>query len=130
MGKRQRMSFKDACDLVPDDMPDGAYWAMAHEMAELEYGEGFDELISTKGMNGPQKASSRVPEFKIPKRIIKQLLVNGYEIKQHDSYHFTARKNRKYVADWWPHKQQWRIDGKVVRGSEWEFQAMLVCRNH
>lgn len=42
--KKQIMPFKDACDLVPDDMPDGAYWAMAHEIAGLEYGEGFDEL--------------------------------------------------------------------------------------
>lgn len=41
----QRMSFKEACDLVDDDLPDGAYWAMAHEMAGLDYGDGFDELI-------------------------------------------------------------------------------------
>ena len=31
-------------DLVDDDMPDGAFFALAHEMAGLEYGEGFDEL--------------------------------------------------------------------------------------
>lgn len=40
----KRMSFRDACDLVPDDLPDGAYWAMAHEIAGLDYGDGFDEL--------------------------------------------------------------------------------------
>lgn len=43
MGKRS-MSFRDALDLVPDDLPDGAYWAMAHEMADLDYGDGFAEL--------------------------------------------------------------------------------------
>lgn len=40
------MRFRDAMDLVPDDLPDGAYWAMAHEMAGLEYGDGFDELLA------------------------------------------------------------------------------------
>lgn len=39
------MSFRDALDLVPDDMPDGAAFAMAHEFAGLEYGDGFDEII-------------------------------------------------------------------------------------
>jgi hypothetical protein len=43
MAKR-RMSFQDACSLVDDDMPDGAYFALAHEMAGMEYGDGFDEL--------------------------------------------------------------------------------------
>lgn len=43
--RRQRMSFRDAVDLVPDDLPDGAFWAMAHEMAGLEYGDGFEELL-------------------------------------------------------------------------------------
>lgn len=42
--KGQHMSFRDALDLVPDDMPYGAAFALAHEMAGLEYGDGFDEL--------------------------------------------------------------------------------------
>lgn len=42
----QRMPFKDAMALVDDNLPDGAYWAMAHEMAGLDYGDGFDELAS------------------------------------------------------------------------------------
>ena len=41
------MSFKDAMEICDDmDLPDGAYWAMAHEMAGLEYGDGFDELVA------------------------------------------------------------------------------------
>ncbi len=36
--------MKDAMELVDDDLSDGAYWAMVHEMAGLEYGDGFDEL--------------------------------------------------------------------------------------
>jgi hypothetical protein len=38
------MPFRDAMALVPDDLPDGAYWAITHEMAGLDYGDGFDEL--------------------------------------------------------------------------------------
>lgn len=44
-GRGQKMPFRDAMALVPDDLPDGAYWAMAHEMAGLDYGDGFDELM-------------------------------------------------------------------------------------
>lgn len=124
MGRKQRMSFQDAMDMTPDDLPDGAFFAMAHEIAGLEYGDGFAELAGA----GPQEASARCPEFKMPKRITKQLAVNGYEIVQHDAYHFTARKAGKFVADWWPHKRQWRMDGKLARGDEWQFQAALVAR--
>jgi len=42
---KQTMSFRDAMALVDDDLPDGAFFAMAHEIAGLEYGDGFDELI-------------------------------------------------------------------------------------
>lgn len=43
---KRKMSLQEACDLVPDDLPDGAYWAMAHEIAGAEYGETWDELDS------------------------------------------------------------------------------------
>jgi hypothetical protein len=39
-----RMSFTDALGLVDDDLPDGAYFAMAYDMAGLEYGNGFGDL--------------------------------------------------------------------------------------
>lgn len=44
MSNRPRMSFRDAMDLVPEELPDGAFFAMAHEIAGIEYGEGFAEL--------------------------------------------------------------------------------------
>lgn len=44
MKKGQTMPFKDALELVDDDLPDGAYWAIAYEIAGLEYGDGFEEL--------------------------------------------------------------------------------------
>lgn len=34
-----RMKIRDAMDLVDDDMPDGAYWAMISEMSGVDYGE-------------------------------------------------------------------------------------------
>jgi hypothetical protein len=45
MGKR-KMTLQTACEIVPDDLPDGAYWAMAHEISGAEYGEAWDELDS------------------------------------------------------------------------------------
>lgn len=38
------MSLKTAASLVPDDLPDGAFWAMAHEMAGADYGDAWDEI--------------------------------------------------------------------------------------
>jgi hypothetical protein len=43
MGKR-KMSLAEACEMVPDDLPDGAYWQMAHDIAGAEHGEAWDEL--------------------------------------------------------------------------------------
>ena len=41
---KQRMRVRDAMDLVDDDMPDGAYWAMVSEISGCEYGELGAEL--------------------------------------------------------------------------------------
>jgi hypothetical protein len=40
------MSFQEAMDLTDDDLPDGAFFAMSHEIAGLDYGDGFDELVA------------------------------------------------------------------------------------
>lgn len=114
-------------DLVPDDLPDGAYWAMAHEMAGLDYGDGFDELLpSTKGMNGPQEASYRKPSAVPAKKIKAAINKAGYELHQHDAYHFTVRKEGKVCADWWPHKNKWRIGGKMASGDAQAFIRVLT----
>lgn len=44
---RRKMSLQSACDLVPDDLPDGAFFAMAHEIAGADYGSAWDELESS-----------------------------------------------------------------------------------
>ena len=70
--KMGKMSFRDAMGLVPDDLSDGAFWAMAHEIAGLDYGDGFDELaeeelrtvpparaLKTKRMSRRKRGASR-----------------------------------------------------------------------
>lgn len=47
MSKR-KMSLDEACEMVPDDLPDGAYWAMAHDIAGADYGEVWHELDEVK----------------------------------------------------------------------------------
>lgn len=51
------MSLKDAQAIVPDDLPDGAYFAMLHEVAGAEYGECWNELDE----HIPPKAKVRCP---------------------------------------------------------------------
>jgi hypothetical protein len=53
------MAFSDAMALVPDDLPDGAFFAMAHELAGLEYGDGFAELAGDGGASGLSKSAKR-----------------------------------------------------------------------
>jgi hypothetical protein len=47
---KRKMSLQEACDLMTDmgmdDLSDGAYWAIAHDLAEAEYGCVWHELDS------------------------------------------------------------------------------------
>ena len=43
---KRRMRVKDALDLVDDDLPDGAYFAMLSEISGCEYGELGAELAN------------------------------------------------------------------------------------
>ena len=62
---KQRMSFADAMDLVPDDLPDGAFFAMAHEIAGLDYGDGFAELTDDR----PTRAQYVAAQKNAPKTV-------------------------------------------------------------
>lgn len=67
MSKRKgRMSFSDALAMVPDDMPDGAAFAMAHEIAGLDYGDGFDELAEEESRQEPFNSIQRRLPHKCP----------------------------------------------------------------
>ncbi len=55
---RKKGRFAQAMEMVDDDLPDGAYWAMAHEMAGMEYGEGFDELAAKASSSKPHRSAA------------------------------------------------------------------------
>jgi hypothetical protein len=61
---QQRMSMRDAMNLVSDDLPDGAYWGIAHEMAGIEYGDGFNELVSDGPVTPPRSRRETVVKQK------------------------------------------------------------------
>lgn len=46
MAKKQKMSAKDAMDIVPDDLPDGAYFVMMSEVMSVDYEDVLDELLA------------------------------------------------------------------------------------
>lgn len=117
--RKQRMSFQDAMDMTPDDLPDGAYFAMAHEIAGLEYGDGFAELA---GDHRPGPSA-----FNCSKKLRAKIEAFG-TLTQHETYHWTVRKDGKVVADWWPHKRQWRIAGKIGKGEPQQFIKALATR--
>lgn len=83
MSKRT-MSLQDACDLVPDDLPDGAYWAMAHELAGADYGEVWDELVSSP-THKPFKPNTPKAIKKLSCPQCKRLFGNESMLKQHES---------------------------------------------
>lgn len=57
----QKMPFTEAMDLVDPEMPDGAFWALAHEIAGLEYGDGFDDLLEAEtGTSRPPKPAKHI----------------------------------------------------------------------
>jgi hypothetical protein len=54
------MSFEDAMELAETmDLPDGAFWAMSHELAGLEYGDGFALLPRTQKPKSPKRLSKK-----------------------------------------------------------------------
>lgn len=62
----RNLSIKDAMDLVDDDLPDGAYWAMAHHIAGADYGEAWDELKDGKPRQPHRPLPTACPICKKP----------------------------------------------------------------
>jgi hypothetical protein len=54
--KKRRISLPEACQMVPDDLPDGAYFAMAHEIAGADHGEAVDDFDDR---DKPKKAKKK-----------------------------------------------------------------------
>lgn len=48
------------------------------------------------------------------------------ELRAYDFYHWQVRKAGRLVAEWWPHKSKFRIDGKMLHGNEGDFLRALT----
>ena len=55
--------------------------------------------------------------IKVTKAVRKKIEQLGV-LKANDQFHWQVRKAGKVVADWWPHKNKFRIDGKTEVGNE------------
>lgn len=110
MGRRKnKMSFRDAMSMVDDDMPDGAFFAMAHEIAGMEYGEGFDELAAeSQREDQGYDAEWVVNEIrkKLPAAKI-EVFNKGYHIKVNG--HMNLYMPRKKFYDSTTKKKGWGI---------------------
>ena len=96
MGKR-KMSLQDACDLVPDDLPDGAYWAMAHEISGADYGEAWDELESSLTYNPfKKKVKNKDRTLQCPQCSKKFDNVN--RVMQHEASMFKIGKHKRILT--------------------------------
>jgi hypothetical protein len=62
--------------------------------------------------------------FKLTKAWRKKLEVFG-EVIGHDAYHWQVRKDGKVVADWWPHKDKWKIGRECAHGPIGSFRHAL-----
>lgn len=85
---RNRMKFSDAMHMVPDDLPDGAYWAMAHEMAGMEYGEGFDEMAEEASNATRENHWMTDHWLKDVRKGLKKVLPNAEIAVFNQGYHF------------------------------------------
>lgn len=59
MSKKREMTLQQAVDILnedDDDLPDGAFWAMAHDMCGAEYGDVWDELDAVQKPRKPKAA--------------------------------------------------------------------------
>lgn len=105
----ERMSFHDAMDLAESmDLPDGAFWAMSHELAGLEYGDGFDQLVSGSEPNNDLVEKTHKQEFKKLKKA-------GHSVRQLSNHHF--RINEK--CDWWPTARKFRLLRAVGKATKY-----------
>lgn len=48
------------------------------------------------------------------------------ELRQNDAYHWQVRRGRVILADWWPHKNKYRIAGRNYHGNESDFLRALA----
>lgn len=109
---------------IADMMLDGT---MCPETGEWNFdgadGPGFpmtyDEAQRFKGM-----WREPPPAFKMTKKLRARLAPFG-ELRQCSTYHWQVRRDGKVVADWWPHKNKWRMGNENARGDASAFVGAL-----
>jgi hypothetical protein len=100
---------------------DGPGWPMTgSEAAAYKRATGWRH----KERRGPYVGPS---SYSLTTRNRKKLERFG-EVRQNDAYHWQVRRGSEVVADWWPHKQKWRIAGVVGVGNEALFLQALAAR--
>lgn len=105
------------------DGADGPGWPMTGaEAAAYARDMGRIDKQTTRWLrksNGPGE-----PAFKVTKAWRKKIEAFG-ALQQNDRYHWQVRKDGRVLADWWPHKSKFRIDGKMFRGNEGDLVRAL-----
>jgi hypothetical protein len=79
------------------------------------------------GWRGQASFWSGETAYKLTKHWRKKLEAFG-TIKANDRFHWQIRRDGKIVADWWPHKNKWRIDDKNHKGDVAAFATMLSAQ--
>lgn len=100
---------------IADMMIDGTMdWETGEWNFDGEDGPGFPmtgaEAAIYRGERSPGPAA-----YKMSKRVRAKVEPFG-DLRQCSEYHWQVRKDGKVVADWWPHKNKWRVDGVNGRG--------------
>ncbi len=66
MSKRHKMRFSDALSMLDDDMPDGAYFAMAEELSGMDTCDGLDQMKRDQLKDKPHKCPKCNKRFATP----------------------------------------------------------------
>jgi len=85
---------------------------------------------ATKSKTRLEHSQSDWTSFKPSKDLRKRIEKVG-ELVHHDPYHWQVRVGRKVLADWWPHKNKWRMAGasQTDRGNGYDFAKALERAN-
>lgn len=106
------------------DGQDGPGWPMTGAEAAAYRRAGPDRR-SRRRDRGPRPEFDGETRYTVTKKARAKIEAFG-ALKANDAYHWQVRKDGKLVADWWPHRSKFRIDGKALRGNEADFIRALT----
>lgn len=123
MKRKQKMSFRDALALVPDDMPDGAAFALAHEYAGLEYGDGFDEIAPGGPSDPPKPGHKKMGRIDLARS---KLRAAKLSVQEFVITHWRVAD----VVDYWPTKDRWRFMDGSAKGFGFDHMLAEIKRRN